>query len=90
MRRHFQHEQASVHQQINARLWMCREQHLLPTKIMLGKHHTRLFLQERGWTHVPRETFYYAPRLPVEFNVPSIYGIAIETVPYRPEETSST
>lgn len=46
-------DRQSVTVGINTRLWILRQQKMLPTLIRLGKEHTRLFLKEHGLWFIP-------------------------------------
>jgi len=41
---------------INTRLWILKQQNMLPTLIRLGKEHSRLFWKERGFWFIPKGT----------------------------------
>ncbi len=74
-------DKLSVHVGINFRLRAMRLRGEVPVRILLGREHTRLFMREEGWLHLPSEQFRYGPKgreLPVIFNYPNIYGVAIE------------
>lgn len=76
----------SVHVGINHRIWLCRQNKERPVKILLGKEHTKLFMYEKGWKYIPRGPHFYGTfNIPMEFNVPHIYGIAMisEPIPAR-------
>lgn len=40
---------------INARLWILRQQGLVPTLIRLGRYHTRLFMKEACLDYIPNK-----------------------------------
>ncbi|CEP67872.1 Uncharacterized [Moorella glycerini] len=101
-----QNDKLSVTVGINHRLWILRQQGMLPTLIRLGKEHTRLFWKERGLWYIPKgprriisgDVFWdevnsrwcYSKRMiPLEFNDPLIYGIAIEGIPKPPKKKST-
>lgn len=46
-------DRQSVTVGINTRLWILRQQNMIPTLIRLGKEHTRLFLKEHGLWFIP-------------------------------------
>jgi len=66
----------SVHVGINTRIWLCRQHNTLPDKILLGKYHSELYMNECGWNHLPANHL-YNNKIPVEFNTPGIYGIVM-------------
>ena len=66
----------SVHVGINHRIGLCREHGKAPGRILLGKYHTELYMHECGWIQLPAEHL-YNNKIPVEFNSPGIYGIAM-------------
>lgn len=74
----------SVHVGINTRLWICAQEKTHPILIKLGCKHTEVFLKEKRWPTVPKEQIYYRSRkrcIPIEFNSPGLYGIAVESIP---------
>jgi hypothetical protein len=48
-----QNDRQSVTVGINTRLWILRQQNMVPTLIRLGKEHSRLFWEERGIDYIP-------------------------------------
>lgn len=48
-------DRLSVTVGINTRLWILRQQKLLPTLIRLGKEHSLLFWKERGVGFIPNK-----------------------------------
>lgn len=49
-----QNDRQSVTVGINTRLWILRQQKMLPSLIRLGKDHTRLFWKEHGFWYIPK------------------------------------
>lgn len=79
-----ENDKQSVHVGINHRIGLCRQQRLIPVRILLGREHSFLFMCESGWQAIPKGPHYYGPKntkIPLLFNTPHIYGIAIETKP---------
>jgi hypothetical protein len=95
-------DKLSVHVGINHRISLIYKQKMIPSLIRLGKHHTRLFWKECGFSYynprpgtkpragnavwVPEKGCYcYKSRvlIPMRFNDPLIYGIAVEGEPKR-------
>jgi len=77
-------DKLSVHVGINTRLWICRQDKTIPILIMLGREHTQIFLKEKCWPAIPKGQHYYKSGkrcIPIEFNSPGIYGIAVESMP---------
>jgi hypothetical protein len=46
-------------------------------------------MKERGWKVIPKGQHYYSRRcIPIIFNVPGLYGIAVEAIPKPPKRAS--
>jgi hypothetical protein len=50
-----QNDRLSVTVGINTRLWILRQQNMVPTLIRLGKEHSRLFWKECGIDYIPNK-----------------------------------
>jgi len=75
-------DKLSVHVGINFRCRLARLQGEKPVRILLGREHTRLFMQEKGWDYIPKGPHVYGAKgqeIPIVFNCRHIHGIAIET-----------
>lgn len=76
----------SVHVGINTRIWLCHQKNEIPTRILLGREHSRLYWEEEGRGYIPKgQHFYGSFNIPMLFNVPGLYGIGIESMP-RPKK----
>lgn len=74
----------SIHDGINYRIWKCHKQKQIPTRILLGREHSRLYWKERGSWVIPKGTHLYGfLKIPMCFNVPGLYGIAMESIPLQ-------
>ena len=73
-------DRLSVHVGINYRIGVCKAQGRRPSRVLLSPELTRLYMQEKGWSALPRGTHTYEG-LPLRFNVRGAPGIVVESVP---------
>ena len=61
---------------INVRIGMAKRNRQRIVAILLGREHSRLFLDAFGLKAIPNEYYYGRDQVPIRFNVKDLYGIA--------------